>query len=161
MYDPRTNQYTFYQCRYYNDVFAFMIDADIPTSQTKDKQKKRIFKEQIIAELNNSQKGNRPYKGRLTLTISISGTQKYIQRVDIDNLLKILFDTLKGRVFIDDKQIWSVMASKQIQAQNGFFVGIRELAEGEINLAIPPLYSENPLSGIEEGKTTMWRAVED
>jgi len=162
MYNPDTNEYTFYQCRYYNDIFGFINDIYIPTSQTQDKHKKKIFKETIINELNNTTNTNWPYKERLTLTINISGHKNYIQRVDIDNLLKMLFDIFKGRVFVDDKQIWSVMASKQIQDQNGFFVGIRLLADNEINLAIPPLFSEQLEDIIEnERQTTMWRAVED
>ena len=114
-----------------------------------------------------------PYSSRLTLTVDVSGKESYIKRVDLDNLLKLLLDTLKGRVFVDDKQIFSIMASKniiepfvneagEVSELHGFLVGLRSLKDNERNLCIPPLFSETPEYKIgKDLKTTVWKSVEE
>jgi|ERR1051325_2599716 Holliday junction resolvase RusA-like endonuclease len=152
---------TFYQNRYYNDVFGLIYESSIPTSQTKDKQKRMAFVSHLKDQVGNI-KINRPqwpYKQKVTIALLVTGPLKYIQRIDLDNAQKLLFDCLKGSVIKDDKQIFSVMAEKQILEYNGFLVGIRTLADNEINYCIPPLYGEEERSSFGgAGELVQWES---
>lgn len=156
----------FYQGTYYNELFGAMTNFPVPTSQTKNKEIIADFKNRINKLLDDQKKESWPHKGKLILTMEIKGTKKYINRIDIDNVLKLLFDVLKKKVFIDDKQIFSIMASKIILENeespelHGFLVGLRILDEGGRNNCIPELYSTNPAKGIGKGPTRNWKAIE-
>jgi hypothetical protein len=41
-----------------------------------------------------------------------------LTKVDVDNFLKLLFDSFKGYVFVDDAQIFYVMADKNLHPAN-------------------------------------------
>ena len=102
MNDSNPNSQTFYQSRYYDDVFGHRFNFPVPTSQTKDKSRKLEFKQKVIELLDIAKKEGWPYKDRLTITVEITGSDAaYIKRVDIDNILKLLLDVLKKRVFIE------------------------------------------------------------
>jgi Holliday junction resolvase RusA-like endonuclease len=152
--------FAFYQCRYYDDLFGSLNDFAIPTSQTKNKVLKKVFRERILQLLSSAKHDRWPYKERLTIAVGISGNQEYISRIDIDNVLKNLFDILKGIVFVDDKQIYSVMAEKEVNVAHGILIAIRVLKTNETNVCIPPFFSPNEEDGIGNGPTTHWEAVE-
>jgi Holliday junction resolvase RusA-like endonuclease len=171
VYDSDSNSYVFFQGRYYDLVFGHLFDFPVPTSQTRSKEAKIEFRKRIWDMLDSIKTPKWPYKNRLTITVEVRGSESYIQRIDLDNTLKILLDTLKTKVFVDDRQIYSIMATKHIKEPykdkngqyielHGFMVGLRLLRDNESNICIPPLYSENPQDGIGTGSTTMWRAVE-
>ena len=160
MPDSKTSFVTYYQCRYYDDLFGSLNDFAIPTSQTKNKVKKKVFRERILQLLSSVKHDGWPYKERLTIAVGISGSQEYISRIDIDNVLKNLFDILKGIVFVDDKQIYSVMAEKEVNVSPGILIAIRVLKPNETNVCIPPFFSPNEKDGIGNGPTTHWEAVE-
>jgi Holliday junction resolvase RusA-like endonuclease len=160
-----SNELIFKQGSFYNVVFGQRTDNPVPTSQTKNKVLKKEFVSSLTDMLNKNQYNDWPYTEKLIVSVEIKGAKNYLERIDIDNVLKILFDVLKGKVFIDDKQIFSVMASKFITSddkmskQNGFFVGIRKLEQNQNNLCIPPLFYEIP--NIEYGvELHDWRCVE-
>lgn len=157
----------YYQNSYYDEVFGGRYNFPVPTSQTKDKRKKLEFKKQVKVLLKKINNPKWPYKQRLTVTIEIKGARKYITKIDIDNTIKLLLDILKKEVFVDDKQIYSIMASKIVMPDfegsemHGFLVGIRLLQGNEFNCCVPPLYSKNPVNKIENGVTKMWKAIEN
>jgi Holliday junction resolvase RusA-like endonuclease len=159
MYDDKTDVYTFFQCSYYDEVFGHISSFPVPTSQTKNKKKVKLYKENINKLLEEAKNDKWPYKERLTITVLVTGPKTYIQRIDLDNMLKNLLDILKSNVFVDDKQIFSLMVSKKILPQNGFMLGLRVLKEDEFNQCIPPLYSLDPQDKISE-QTKMWKAIE-
>ncbi|SEG40411.1 RusA family crossover junction endodeoxyribonuclease [Flavobacterium urumqiense] len=157
---------TYYQSSYYDEVFGRMNDFPVPTSQTKSKEKIIEFKERVNKLLELAKKETWPHKSKPIITVEIKGSKNYINRIDIDNVLKLLFDIFKKKVFVDDKQIFSIMASKFIVEDNGeeeihgFLVGLRILANTERNFCIPDMYSMNLEKMIENGKTKMWKAIE-
>jgi Holliday junction resolvase RusA-like endonuclease len=156
----------YYQSSYYDEVFGRLNNFPVPTSQTKDKEKIIEFKERVNKLLDSAKIKSWPHKGRLIITVEIKGSKNYINRIDIDNVLKLLLDIFKKKVFVDDKQIFSIMASKIIienhegMELHGFLVGLRLLADDEKNNCIPDLYSTNPKIGIGNGPTKMWQAIE-
>jgi Holliday junction resolvase RusA-like endonuclease len=160
MYEPESGSYVFYQCRYYNELIGTMEDFPIPTTQTKNKLKKKEFKERMIFLLKEINNEKWPYKEKLTIAVNISGNKSYITRIDIDNVLKNLIDILKGIVFIDDKQIFSIMADKQENVKDGLMIGIRLLKDDEINNCIPPMIGPYEKDKLKDDSTTMWTAVE-
>lgn len=156
----------FYQGSYYDEVFGNPDYFPVPTSQTKSKEAIAEFKNKVDELLDKAKKESWPHKGKLILTIEIKGSKKYINRIDIDNVLKLLFDLFKKKVFVDDKQIFSVMASKIIIENSngpelhGFMVGLRVLKEEEKNNCIPELHTKNARKGIGKGPTRNWKAIE-
>lgn len=159
-------QIIYYQSSYYDQVFGKLNDFPVPTSQIKDKQKILEFKQRVNNLLENAKRETWPHKSKLTITIEIKGTKNYINRIDIDNVLKLLFDIFKKKVYVDDKQIFSIMASKIIVENDpeneihGFLVGLRILSDDEKNFCIPNLYSLSTENTIENCATKMWMAVE-
>lgn len=157
---------TYYQSSYYDEVFGKLNDFPVPTSQTKSKEKIIEFKERVNKLLESAKRENWPHKSRLTITVEIKGSKNYINRIDIDNVIKLLFDIFKKKVFVDDKQIFSIMASKHIVEDikgieiHGFLVGLRKLSDEERNYCIPDLYSMNSENMIENGMTKIWKAIE-
>lgn len=156
----------YFQSRYYDEVFGAMTDFPVPTRQTKNKEVKEKFKKQVIELLAFAKNDKWPYKSRVIVNVEIKGSESYIKRIDVDNVIKLLLDILKKRVFVDDNQVFSVMASKTIVEKHegkeihGFMFGLRLLNDNERNFCIPDLYSMNPEEGKFNGPTTMWAAVE-
>ena len=156
----------YYQTRFYNDVFGLRTDFSVPTRQTKDKSKIEFFKKHVLELLEKISNNNWPHKENLIITVEIKGTKTYINRIDIDNTIKLLLDILKGIVYVDDKQIFSIMASKIIlekhenEELHGFLIGIRKLKKEERNMCIPPLMSLNSEDGIFNGPVTEWQTIE-
>jgi len=156
----------YYQSSYYDEVFGKLNDFPVPTSQTKSKERIIEFKQRVNELLEFSKRDNWPHKSRLTITVEIKGSKTYINRIDIDNVLKLLFDIFKKKVFVDDKQIFSIMASKLIVEDyegaeiHGFLVGLRILDDEERNYCIPDLYSLTSENMIENGITKIWKAPE-
>ncbi len=143
---------TFYQNPYFDDLICLLqADFPIPTKQTKDKEKIKEFKKRvlnIIADDEKKSTGEWPRKGKLLVAVSVSCPDKYyINKVDVDNILKLLFDILKKHAFIDDAQIHYVTADKHVREDKmiGFIVGIRELTDDENPMFDwPAFFSSNP-----------------
>ena len=155
-----------YQSRYYDEVFGTYDDFPVPTSQTRNAKAKADFKERVNKLLDGAEQKNWPHKGRVIVNVEIKGSKSYINRIDIDNVLKLLLDILKTRVFVDDKQVFSLMATKFILEKHedaeihGFMFGLRLFNDEEKNMCIPDLFSQNPADGKFNGPTTMWKSIE-
>jgi Holliday junction resolvase RusA-like endonuclease len=66
-----------------------------------------------------------PYRERLDVVIAINGPKEYVLRVDLDNMVKTLLDCVKGILFVDDKQVFHIEASKHVQEPPGILFGVR------------------------------------
>jgi Holliday junction resolvase RusA-like endonuclease len=130
---------TFAPNPFYDDVLVF-AGVTVPTSQDKyklvDKEKdlyQRIsksnvkeFKKQIQERLLKRKKDWWPFKGEISMVVSISGPKNYIETKDLDNFLKTIFDTMKGIVIADDHKIVSVTVDKnEMPFVSGLLIAIR------------------------------------
>jgi Holliday junction resolvase RusA-like endonuclease len=97
-----------------------------------DKQNKsgyiKTIKEKLIANLNPDW----PFKENLAIQFSVSDTQSRLNKIDLDNLAKTIFDSLQGVVFEDDVQIVRHTADKEfVNGIIAHIVAIKRLAPGE------------------------------
>jgi Holliday junction resolvase RusA-like endonuclease len=128
---------SFYLNPYFNELIAIL--EPVPTSQDKFKpvdtekslfqlyEKNNVteFKKRIRERLLARKKPWWPYTEYLTLVVSITGPKKDIEKKDLDNYLKTLFDTLKGVVFDEDYKIFAVEARKDfMEFKSGFTIAI-------------------------------------
>jgi Holliday junction resolvase RusA-like endonuclease len=148
---------TYYQNPDFEEVLIF-FDEEVFTSSEKykpvegglyerrDKGNAVDFINNIKEKLSKEKKNNWPYTQKIMLVIGISGTKGLYGNRDIDNMVKSVFDALKGVLFVDDSQIHLLIASKQIWNKNmkGFMVGLRVLDENKIDKYEPWLFTPNP-----------------
>lgn len=145
---------TFWGNPFYDDLILFL--ENVPSSQDKlkpinlanrifeliEKNNVTEFKKEIKKRLLNKKKDSWPYTGYLFMAVRISGFKKDIFNKDLDNLLKTLFDTLKGIVFENDNQIIKLSAEKIISKKNeeiGVSIGIKKLTNPNIIELYPQL----------------------
>ncbi len=151
----------------YDDIILFL--DTLPSSQDKlkpidisngifklyEKHNVTEFKKMLQARLEAKRKSSWPYSNDLFMSIKITGTKNEIYEKDLDNLLKTLFDTLKGIVYIDDKQITKLCAEKKITAvpeAKGVIVALKHILLTEEITLSPLLYSVNEDIWKEERK---------
>lgn len=140
------NIVTFYSNSYFDDVIGF-LHAEVHTWQDKFKRfnceecerelyeaknnkNKTEFVELINKNLKLLNHSRWPYKNKLFVQISISTTPAKLEQSDIDNLVKTVFDAIKGVVCIDDNQIYVVYAEKHTMDEipmSSFIFAIKEL----------------------------------
>lgn len=134
---------------FFDEVFGLLqTDFPIPTKQTKDKLKIKEFKRRVI-EMLKEKKGeheNWPHNESLLVQVSIDCPESYIDKVDVDNFLKLLFDIFKGFVYKDDKQIFSALVDKHVHPKNmiGFMVGVKRIEKDQFFDFWPSLFSSDP-----------------
>lgn len=133
---------TFYLNPYFDELICIL--ESVPTSQEKlkpiDKERglfqlyeknnvtefKKIIKERLLRR----KKPWWPYKDYLTMVVSITGPKKEVEKKDLDNYLKTIFDTLKGVVFDEDYKIFTVEARKDfMDFRSGFIIAIKKRSE--------------------------------
>jgi Holliday junction resolvase RusA-like endonuclease len=160
----------FYQNPDFEEIFIF-LNIEVPTSKKQfrplddfiqkkitktfpELDKQLFFKENkenaqsfindVKIRLLAKKKKRWPYRGKLLLLVGFTGTKSNYEQKDLDNLLKSIFDSFKGIVFIDDNQIEAVISTKQILNKNikGCMIGLRILNNGIIDKYLPSLYSE-------------------
>lgn len=152
-----SEEVTFYQNPDFDEVFIF-YDEEVFTSkeifkpveggmyERTNKANAVGFIARIKEILEQGRKDKWPYKQKLMICIGVSGTKSLYGTRDIDNMVKPILDALKGIVFVDDKQVHLLIASKHIWDKNlkGFMVGLRVLEDGRIDKYEPWLYTTNP-----------------
>ncbi len=108
-------------------VFMAILDTPLPTGQMKNrKERYRPFVEALRKQVELlGRDADMPYQERLNVLISINGPREYVQRVDLDNMVKTLLDCVKGILFVDDKQVFHIEASKHVQEPPGIFFCVR------------------------------------
>jgi len=75
-------------------------------------------------------------------------SKKEYKTKDLDNVIKTLFDAMKGIVYEDDSQICSVFVNKYMSDRiPGFMIGIKKLSEKDRDWYVPILLSEKPWPG--------------
>lgn len=139
---------------FFDDILIFL--EDLPSSQDKlksidtemrlfeliEKNNVTEFKKRIRERLENKRKPNWPYKADLYMSLTISGLKKDVYDKDLDNLLKTLFDTLKGIVFEDDKLVMKLSAEKEITDEyKGLLVGLKVLTPSNDILVSPDVFT--------------------
>jgi Holliday junction resolvase RusA-like endonuclease len=125
-----------------DELFLLPI-IQIPTKQEKYK---RLFKrlywlknvdanKQFETFLREKLKEERseewPLTGNLEIYVAVSAKAKRIRQIDIDNILKSVFDCLNGIVYKDDSQIMQVLGRKypgdDIPLHNSLIIAIRKI----------------------------------
>ncbi|MGJ3235016.1 RusA family crossover junction endodeoxyribonuclease [Marivirga sp.] len=147
-------KYSFYGNPFYDEILVFL--DRVPSSQEKykmsstnpgfyekyDKNNVTEFCESIRKRLIIKKKAWWPFTGCLLAVVNISGAKKNIDHLDLDNLLKTIFDSLKGVVFKDDSQITTVIAEKELMPEaTGFCVGLKMIKPYEHLEFLPSLFS--------------------
>jgi Holliday junction resolvase RusA-like endonuclease len=127
--DDRLNEPITYVAPGWDKFFLAMLDTPVPTGQMKNrKERYRPFVEALRIQIDKLGKDpEMPYREKVKVLIAINGPEKYIARVDLDNMVKTLLDCVKGILFIDDKQVFEIEATKHVQEPAGLMVGIRRL----------------------------------
>lgn len=137
-------QYNFYANPFFDEVLIFL--DRVPSAQEKykpimnstrfyeryEKDNVKVFKNSIKKRLLDKAKPWWPIEDHLFAVVNISGPKKEIQTLDIDNLLKTIFDSFNGIVFIDDSQIISVLAEKELMPEtSGLAIGLKKIGQFE------------------------------
>ncbi|MEK7224437.1 MAG: RusA family crossover junction endodeoxyribonuclease [Bacteroidota bacterium] len=154
---------TFWANPFYDDVIVFR--DNVPTLQDRfkplDTENKLFeliennavtkFKKSLRERLNNKLKPTWPYKENLFIAFSLTGYKKNVYNKDLDNILKPVFDALKGIVFVDDKQIIKLTAEKRIDDRiSGVTIGIKKLIGKQDIQLCPYMWCLETDSWIEE-----------
>jgi len=118
------------------------INDDLKLFQLLEKNNVTEFKKGLKSRLRKKVKPSWPYKNDLYIAVAISGHKKDIFEKDLDNLLKTLFDTLKGIVFVDDRQIIKLSAEKIITDRySGVMLAIKEILPDRSFMHVPFFYT--------------------
>lgn len=167
------NIFTIYTNPFFDEVITFMdnmpsasdkyklVDPEANLFRLMAKDNVKEFMTSIRERLNAKKKSQWPYSGDLYMALSISGPKKHIYNKDLDNLLKTLFDSLKGIVFIDDRQIVKLSAEKEVTDRyEGVLVAIRKLDTDERLRITPYIYTSGKDSWASERKEKAQRGLE-
>ncbi len=95
-----------------------------------DTNSTKNFSEFIQTNLKNEPSPEWPLKNKLELNVLVSTDKKRESQIDIDNLLKSIFDAYKGILYVDDSQIISVLGQKfsfpdDHEIQESLMIGVR------------------------------------
>jgi Holliday junction resolvase RusA-like endonuclease len=150
----KEKEYIFYQNPFYHYVFGFASENMRVPSRSRGKRKEAA-KESVkeIAGILDEMKEDYPEfpiskKHRLIVVISITGSERYLETVDIDNLSKMVLDLMKSRIFQDDHQVYQLYMEKQVFHTNGFLVGVKKIDKnGPYVRMVPELFSLKPYRG--------------
>lgn len=100
--------------------------------EKRDRNNKTDFIKEIQTLLEEHKNPEWPFKEKLLLQFSVSNIQSNIEKVDLDNLAKTIFDTFKGVVYEEDNQIVSFAGDKNtVRNVKAFIIAIRRLSESE------------------------------
>ena len=118
--------------------------------QRRNKGNKTEYIEELRKLMDVKDNPNWPYKEKLLFQFTVSDRQSRLDKIDLDNLAKTIFDMFKEIVYDDDSQIVSFAGSKHsILNLNAFMVAIRRLEPNEIPVVQEHMYS---------GKMNSWQA---
>ena len=89
--------------------------------------KGRKFKEDCADFLAEQYTEEKPLSGKLRVKFSFQ-LREFREKIDIDNFFKLLIDSMKDIVFIDDSQIYELSAKKEIgMDRNEIHISIEEI----------------------------------
>ncbi len=131
---------------WYDKVFLVRLDQPLPPKQTKAKTQNRFFEKSMFDELERLEMTpEMPFTGSLLVVLSIAGPKEYIKHADIDNMCKALLDCMKGRVFVDDRQVHQLAAHKYVRDVSYWSAGVRRISDNaKDGLNIPPFFGRHP-----------------
>ena len=117
--------------------------------EKRNKGNKSAYIEEIIKLMGEDKNLDWPFKERLLVQFSVSNVQSKLDKIDLDNLSKTMFDIFKGLIYLDDSQIVSFAADKtSVNDIKAFIVAIKRLEPNE-----RPLFQEYLFSG----KMNAWK----
>jgi Holliday junction resolvase RusA-like endonuclease len=100
--------------------------------ETRDKRNKTAYIQDVQSKLKSNPHPEWPFKENLLVQFTVSDTQSRLNNVDLDNIAKALFDSMKGVVFEDDSQIIRYAADKEcVKGINAYIIAIKRLGNGE------------------------------
>jgi Holliday junction resolvase RusA-like endonuclease len=100
--------------------------------ETRLKKNKTAYIQDVQSKLRAKPHPEWPFKDNLLVQFTVSDTQSRLNEVDLDNVAKALFDSMKGVVFTDDSQIIRYAADKEcVKGIIAYIVAIKRLAPGE------------------------------
>lgn len=164
---------TFWANPFYDDIIVFLdkvpssqdklkpIDTTLGIFQLYEKNNVTEFKRNLQERLKVKSKPNWAYKNDLFMAVNITGTKSDVYDKDLDNLLKTLFDTLKGIVFLDDRQIIKLTAEKQITDKiKGVMIALKELSPTDNIQLCPGVYTSGEDIWVKEREQKVLRGQE-
>lgn len=135
----------------YDEVITiFSPDYKIPTRSNKNREFQKLVTNHIKETLGANRKERNIYTDKLLLSIHIFGSEEYIKKTDTDNFAKFILDALKGLLFEDDNQIYTLMVFKEVGKGDGLWIGVKKFDTGMpaypyfplLTTADMPLWSE-------------------
>ena len=108
---------------------AYMIRRGVGLALSKQGRKFRdncqdFFKEQFLED--------ELLEGKLKVTIFFQ-LRDFREKIDIDNMFKLLIDSMKGVVIVDDSQIYKLSGEKEIgMTRNEIHITVEEYREKEL-----------------------------
>jgi Holliday junction resolvase RusA-like endonuclease len=127
------------------DITLIIPLIEIPTKQEKFKplfrniylkkniDKNKQFENFIRQKLDSEREKDWPLKEQIEVFVQVTAKKSRYKTVDIDNLLKSIFDCLNGIVYKDDSQIIQVVARKligdDIPTGNSLVIAIRKVKD--------------------------------
>lgn len=125
-----------------NFDYQFGLSGIVPSKQDDREREKIIAFRTLVEERITPQILNIPIfpsKKEVALyVIQFFLTEKEYKNRDVDNISKTILDCLKGKIYIDDAQVRTLLISKKIYkrlAANFVFIGIKEL-HGETDIEV-------------------------
>lgn len=127
--EDKLNHSKTYYTEGWEKFFIAMLEDPLPTGQMKNRRLRyRPFVEALRAKVALlGRDPEMPYQGNLAVWISVHGPKHYINRVDLDNMTKTLLDCVKGILFVDDRQVFEIEASKHVNEDAGLLFGVRRI----------------------------------
>ncbi|MFT3845338.1 MAG: RusA family crossover junction endodeoxyribonuclease [Lacibacter sp.] len=128
---------------FYDGVMLFMFNKPVPPKQTKGKKQNRKFEEYLRNHLLKVKQDKWPVKGKVMVFISVTGSQEWIENIDVDNISKSVLDSIKNIVIEDDSSVYALFADKRLVLnKSGLLIGIKKINghNDYFESVIPPYY---------------------
>ena len=111
--------------------------------EKRNKGNKSTYISNIVKLMEDDKNPDWPFSERLLVQFTVSNVQTKLDKIDLDNLAKTIFDTFKGLIYIDDSQIVSFAGSKDsVNNIKAFMIAIKRLEPNE-----KPVFQEYLFSG--------------
>ena len=123
--------------------YKFGLTEIIPSKQLDDREGQKVtaFRTLVEKTITSEVLKSLTFPSKKEVFISIMqffASKKEYEGRDIDNMSKTVMDCLKGKLYIDDSQVRTLLVSKKISLKvpaNFVFVGMREI-KGETDVGI-------------------------
>ena len=151
----------FYINPFYDGVMMFTFPDTLPPKQRTGKKQNRVFENYLRTHLIGvDNKGHWPLTQKLMICLTVTGTEKWVEYCDVDNITKAVLDCFNGIVIKDDRQVYSLTVEKRVDNHNGLIIGIKAINSHEdyygVNLPVYFLDKED-----KSDKKVWWLVFND